>query len=76
MYRRAPVSPTTVALMPRISGADDHRGRVFETEGIATLSSLLLRYQIHVKDDPRYTGESFEARKERMLRCKAGHTLT
>ncbi|KAL5495019.1 hypothetical protein ACEPAI_481 [Sanghuangporus weigelae] len=50
--------------------------RFFETEGIATLSTVLLRYQIKVKDDPRFTGESFEVKKERILKCKAGLTLT
>ncbi|EJD03717.1 cytochrome P450 [Fomitiporia mediterranea MF3/22] len=50
--------------------------RFFETEGIATLSILVSRYRIAIKEDPRFTGESFEMKKERILRCKAGLTLT
>ena len=45
--------------------------RFFETEAI-----LVSRYKIEVKEEPQFSGESFESRKERILASKGGLTLT
>ena len=50
--------------------------RFFETEGIAILTLLISRYKIEVKEEPQFAGESFEARKDRILAAKTGITLT
>ena len=48
----------------------------FETEGIAILTMLVSRYKIEVKEEPEFSGETFEERKERVLRFKRGVTTT
>jgi hypothetical protein len=50
--------------------------RFSETEAIAVLTMLVSRYKIEVKEEPQFANESFEARKERILACSAGVTLT
>lgn len=50
--------------------------RFFETEGVAILTMLVMKYKIEIKEEPQFSGESFEARKTRILRSKAGITLT
>ena len=50
--------------------------RFFETEGIAILTMLVSRYKIEVKEEPEFAGETFEERKERILKAKGGLTLT
>ena len=37
---------------------------------------LISRYKIEVKDEPEFSGETFEERKERILRAKAAPILT
>lgn len=37
---------------------------------------LVSRYKIEVKEEPEFAGETFEERKERVLRVKSGLTLT
>lgn len=55
---------------------DEHPARFFETEGIAVMATLLSQYKIEVKEDPCFANETFEQRKARLLRSKAGLTLT
>jgi hypothetical protein len=50
--------------------------RFFETEGIAILTLLMLRYKVEVMEEPRFASESFEDRKARVLSARAGLTLT
>ncbi len=50
--------------------------RFFETEGIAILTLLVSRYKIEVKEEPQFAHETFDERKERVLRAKPGLTLT
>ncbi|KAF9469453.1 cytochrome P450 [Collybia nuda] len=65
------------AFLPFSAGARACLGRRFsETEGIAVLTMLVSRYKIEVKEDPRFANETFEARRDRILACKAGLTLT
>ncbi|KAF8172489.1 cytochrome P450 [Pholiota molesta] len=65
------------AFLPFSAGSRACLGRkVFETEAIAILTVLLARYRIVPKDEPEFTGETFEQRKARVLACRAGLTLT
>lgn len=50
--------------------------RFFETEGIAILTLLVSQYRIEVKEEPQFAGETFDQRKERLLNCKPGLTIT
>ncbi|EKM52723.1 uncharacterized protein PHACADRAFT_211944 [Phanerochaete carnosa HHB-10118-sp] len=64
------------AFLPFSSGARSCLGRrFFETEGIAILTMLVSRYTVEIKPEPEFAGESFEERKERILRVKRGLTL-
>ncbi|KAF9481511.1 cytochrome P450 [Pholiota conissans] len=65
------------AFIPFSAGARACIGRkFFETEGIAILTMLVSHYKITVKGDPKFAGETFEQRKERVLACRAGLTVT
>ena len=48
----------------------------FETEGIAILTILISKYKITVKEEPQFAGETFEQKKARLLKSRAGITLT
>jgi hypothetical protein len=37
---------------------------------------LVSQFRIEIKEEPQFAGETFEQRKERVLKCKAGLTLT
>ena len=50
--------------------------RFFETEAIAILVMLISRYKIELPDEPEFAGETFEEKKERLLRARQGITLT
>jgi len=50
--------------------------RFFEAEGIAMLSAIISQFKVGVKEDAQFSGETWEARKARILACKAGLTLT
>ena len=50
--------------------------RFFETEGVAVLTLLALRYQIKVKEEPQFAGETFEEMSARLVDSKYGMTLT
>ena len=63
------------AFLPFSGGPRGCIGRGFaETEGVAVLSLIISRYRVEVRDEPRFRGESFELRKERLL--KSQHSLT
>ncbi|KAF8895567.1 cytochrome P450 [Infundibulicybe gibba] len=65
------------AFVPFSAGARACLGRrFFETEGIAILTMLVSKYRISVKEEPQFANETFEARKERILRARPGITLT
>ncbi|KAK0479259.1 cytochrome P450 [Armillaria novae-zelandiae] len=62
------------AFMPFSQGAHACMGRKFsETEGVAVLTKLISRYKITVNGKP---GETFEEKKERVLKMRMGITLT
>jgi hypothetical protein len=50
--------------------------RFFETEGIAALTMLVSRYKITVKDEPEFAHETFDERRERLLRNNSVLTTT
>jgi hypothetical protein len=50
--------------------------RFAETESIASLTMLVSRYKISVKQEPQFVGETFEQRKERILKTIELITLT
>ena len=54
----------------------DYFGRFAETEGLAVLSLMILRYKVTVTEEVQFAGESFEQRKERILATRGGLTLT
>ncbi|KAK0202482.1 cytochrome P450 [Desarmillaria ectypa] len=62
------------AFVPFSQGARAFMGRkFFETEGVAVLTMLITRYKITVRELP---GETFEERKEIILKTRNGITLT
>ena len=63
------------AFLPFSGGPRGCIGRGFaETEGVAVLTMIVARYRVEVKDEPRFRGETFEQRKERLLAW--GRSLT
>jgi hypothetical protein len=50
--------------------------RFFETEGIAIMTMLVSRYKIEVKEEPRFSGETFEERYARITAFEQGLTTT
>lgn len=65
------------AFVPFSVGARACLGRkFFETEGIAILTILISKYKITVKEEPQFAGETFEQKKARLLKSRAGITLT
>ncbi|KAF9442073.1 cytochrome P450 [Macrolepiota fuliginosa MF-IS2] len=65
------------AFLPFSGGARACLGRkFFETEGIATLTMLISRYKISVKEEPQFAHETFEQRKDRVLENVPLLTLT
>ncbi|KAL0064233.1 hypothetical protein AAF712_008818 [Marasmius tenuissimus] len=53
---------------------DDHR--FSEVESVAILSVLVKKYKISVMEEPEFKHESFEGRKERVLKAQFGITHT
>ena len=49
--------------------------RFFETEGIAIMTMLVSRYKIEVKEEPEFTGETFEERYARITAFDQGITV-
>ncbi|KAF5353914.1 hypothetical protein D9756_007134 [Leucocoprinus leucothites] len=65
------------AFIPFSGGPRACLGRKFaETEALACLTMLVSRYKVTVKEEPRYTNETFEQRKERLLKTEPVITLT
>ncbi|KAK2463189.1 hypothetical protein APHAL10511_004844 [Amanita phalloides] len=65
------------AFLPFAAGARACLGRRFaELEIAAVLCMLVSQYRIEIQDEPQFVGESFEAKKERVLRVRLGLTLT
>ena len=66
------------SLFPLINiyGLTGPRHRFFETEGVAILTMLVSKYKITVKEEPQFAGETFEQRKERILKANVAITLT
>ena len=50
--------------------------RFAEIEAIATLTTLVAKYKIEVKEEPQFANETFEQRKARVLASKPGLTMT
>jgi hypothetical protein len=48
--------------------------RFFETEGIAIMTMLVLRYKIEVKEEPEFAGETIEERYARITAFRQGLT--
>ena len=42
--------------------------------GVAVLTALVARFRVEVREEARFAGETFEARKARLLR--SAHSLT
>ncbi|KAF5351017.1 hypothetical protein D9756_008375 [Leucocoprinus leucothites] len=65
------------AFIPFSAGPRACLGRRFaETEAVAFLTMLVSRYKITVKEEPRFANETFEQRKERLLKVVSILTLT
>ncbi|KAF5370348.1 hypothetical protein D9758_006940 [Tetrapyrgos nigripes] len=65
------------AFVPFSAGARSCMGRRFaEVEGVAIITMLILKYQVKVKEEEQFKNETFEQRKERVLKLKHGLTLT
>ncbi|KAA1472086.1 cytochrome P450 [Dentipellis sp. KUC8613] len=65
------------AFLPFSAGARACLGRrFFETEGVASLTMLIARYKVEVKEEPEFANETFEERKARVLASRPGLTQT
>jgi len=65
------------AFLPFSAGPRACLGKRFaEMEIVAVLCMIIPRYKIEVRDEPQFVGESFEVRKERVLRTRQGLTTT
>ncbi|KAE9391411.1 cytochrome P450 [Gymnopus androsaceus JB14] len=65
------------AFIPFSAGPRACIGRkFFETEAIAILTMLVLRYKIEIKEEPQFASETFEERKARVTASKSGVTMT
>ena len=50
--------------------------RFFETEAIAIMSMMVSRYKIEVKEEPKFSDETFEERYARITAFEQGLTIT
>jgi hypothetical protein len=50
--------------------------RFSEIEALTAIALIVLRYRIEVLEEPQFTDETFEQRKERVLKAHTGLTLT
>ena len=66
IYLIPPLPATTLTMMTRF----------FETEGVCVLVQVLSKFKVTIKEEPRFAGETFEQRKERITRSKPILTLT
>ena len=49
--------------------------RFAETEAVAIITLFIARYRIRVKEEPQFASETFDERKERLLRASPTLTL-
>jgi len=64
------------AFLPFSAGPRACIGRRFtETEAVAVLAMIAMRYKVSIKDEPEFAGESWEERKARVLDAKIFLTL-
>ncbi|PPR04816.1 hypothetical protein CVT24_007076 [Panaeolus cyanescens] len=64
------------AFYPFAAGPRACLGRKFaETEAVAVLTRLIMKYKITVKEEPQFAHETFEERKARVLALDQGLTL-
>ncbi|OBZ67577.1 hypothetical protein A0H81_12404 [Grifola frondosa] len=64
------------AFLPFSGGPRACVGRRFsETEAVAILSLIVSRYKVEVKEEPQFAGETFEQRRERLLKCGSSITI-
>ncbi|KAE9395995.1 cytochrome P450 [Gymnopus androsaceus JB14] len=61
---------------PRDAFVPFSAGSFSETEAVAVLTMLVLKYQFEVKEEPQFASESFEERKARVLASKPGLTMS
>ncbi|EFI27131.1 614/534 cytochrome P450 [Coprinopsis cinerea okayama7 len=65
------------AFVPFSVGARACIGRKFaETEAVAVITMLVSKYKITIKEEPEFASETFEQRKERILKNYSGVTVT
>ena len=63
--------------MPFSAGPRACIGRRFtETESVAVLTMLILKYRIGILEEPQYKHETKEDRWNRVLKSKSGVTMT
>lgn len=53
-----------------------HWPRFAELESVVALTLFVSRYKIDIKDEPQFSGETFEERKERIFSTKPRLTMT
>ncbi|CCL98273.1 uncharacterized protein FIBRA_00267 [Fibroporia radiculosa] len=64
------------AFLPFSGGLRSCLGRRFsETEAVAILAYMIARFRVDVKDEPQFAKETFEQRKERLLKSMSAITL-
>ncbi|KAI1786708.1 cytochrome P450, partial [Ganoderma leucocontextum] len=64
------------AFLPFSGGPRGCIGRGFaETEGVAVLTLIVSRYKVEVREEAQFKGETFEARKKRVLKSLLGLTV-
>jgi len=65
------------AFLPFSGGVRACLGRRFaETEAIAAITMLVARYKVEVLEEPQFANETFERRRDRILDCHSGLSLT
>ena len=64
------------AFLPFSGGPRGCIGRGFaETEGVAVLALIISKYRVEVKEEPQFAGETFQQRKERLLKSQYSLTI-
>ncbi len=64
------------AFLPFSGGPRGCIGRGFaETEGVAVLTLIVSRYKVVVREEAQFAGETFEARKKRLLKSVLSMTV-
>ncbi|KAI0326146.1 cytochrome P450 [Cubamyces sp. BRFM 1775] len=64
------------AFIPFSGGPRGCIGRGFaETESVAMLTAVIMRYKVEVLEEPQFAGETFAQRRERLLKSKSMLTV-